>query len=99
MPHLTCRLPHAQYQLLAVDTGHTACHSTPTVPSRRLDELRDYADQLDMGKHTVLLCHHGVRSAQAAAILQKYHDFTTVSNVVGGIDRFSAEVDSGVPRY
>ncbi len=77
---------------------------SPAVPSFfyascRLDELRGHADQLDNGKHTVLLCHHGVRSAQAAAILQKYHDFTKVSNVVGGIDRFSVEVDCGVPRY
>eukprot|EP00891_Asterochloris_glomerata_P009015 jgi/Astpho2/9015/e_gw1.00133.141.1_t len=68
-------------------------------PLSRLDELRGHADQLDKGKHTVLLCHHGVRSAQAAAILQKYHDYTKVSNVVGGIDRFSVEVDCGVPRY
>ena len=67
--------------------------------SCRLDELRGHADQLNKGRHTVLLCHHGVRSAQAAAILQQYHDFTRVSNVEGGIDRFSIEVDSGVPRY
>jgi monothiol glutaredoxin len=43
-------------------------------------------------------CHHGGRS-QAAAEHFAGLGFTNVSNVVGGIDAWSLEVDSEVPRY
>ncbi len=43
-------------------------------------------------------CHHGVRSAQAAAFLLRA-GFTDVHNVAGGIDAWSVEVDPAVPRY
>jgi monothiol glutaredoxin len=43
-------------------------------------------------------CHHGGRS-QAAAEHFAGLGFTNVSNVVGGIDAWSLEVDSEIPRY
>ncbi len=43
-------------------------------------------------------CHHGGRS-QAAAEHFASLGFSNVSNVVGGIDAWSLEVDSDVPRY
>jgi monothiol glutaredoxin len=43
-------------------------------------------------------CHHGGRS-QAAAEHFAGLGFTNVSNVVGGIEAWSLEVDSEVPRY
>jgi len=44
------------------------------------------------------LCHHGGRSAQAAAYFAQ-QGFTDVFNVVGGIDAWSLQVDAGIPRY
>ncbi len=44
------------------------------------------------------LCHHGGRSAQAAEQFRAL-GFSKVSNVTGGIDAWSDEVDSGVPKY
>lgn len=44
------------------------------------------------------LCHHGGRSAQAAAQFQAL-GFGKVYNVVGGIDAWSDDVDNGVPKY
>ncbi len=44
------------------------------------------------------LCHHGGRSAQAAAYFAQ-QGFTDVCNVVGGIDAWSLQVDAGIPRY
>ncbi len=44
------------------------------------------------------LCHHGGRSGQAAEEFRA-QGFGNVFNVDGGIDRWSQEVDGGVPRY
>jgi monothiol glutaredoxin len=44
------------------------------------------------------LCHHGGRSAQAAMHFAQ-QGFTEVYNVVGGIDAWSLQVDTTIPRY
>jgi rhodanese-related sulfurtransferase len=44
------------------------------------------------------LCHHGMRSQQVAAFLAQ-RGFDDVANIAGGIDAWSGEKDSGVPRY
>jgi adenylyltransferase/sulfurtransferase len=45
-----------------------------------------------------VLCHHGMRSAMVADYLRAA-GHTRVLNVMGGIDRWSAEADPAVPRY
>lgn len=54
--------------------------------------------QLDPEKETLVMCHHGVRSAQMCQWLMR-QGFTDVKNVVGGIDAYSTYVDPTVPRY
>ncbi|TBR11373.1 MAG: Grx4 family monothiol glutaredoxin [Lysobacter sp.] len=51
-------------------------------------------------KHTPLafLCHHGRRSAAAAEHFRTL-GFTRLYNIEGGIDAWSQQVDTGVPRY
>lgn len=44
------------------------------------------------------LCHHGARSAQAAAYFRA-QGFVEVYNVVGGIEAWALDVDSSLPRY
>lgn len=53
-----------------------------------------------MPKDTALafICHLGSRSQVAAEHFRK-QGFSNVSNVVGGIDAWSKEVDSSVPQY
>lgn len=46
----------------------------------------------------VFQCHHGQRS-QAAADHFRLRGFTNVHNLVGGIDAWSREIDSAIPRY
>ena len=46
----------------------------------------------------VLHCHHGIRSLDAAAYFLS-QGFTDVKSLSGGIDAWSGEVDSSVPRY
>ena len=47
---------------------------------------------------TIVLCHHGIRSAQMCQWLMS-QGFTQVNNVSGGIDAYSRIVDSSIPRY
>jgi monothiol glutaredoxin len=46
----------------------------------------------------VFHCHHGIRS-RAAAEEAIRRGFVRVYNLEGGIDAWSADVDSTVPRY
>jgi rhodanese-related sulfurtransferase len=47
---------------------------------------------------TLVICHHGMRSAQMCYwLLNK--GFTNVKNVVGGIDAYSLKVDSSIRQY
>jgi len=61
-------------------------------------ELHARLDELDPERTIVCICHHGIRSLQAAAFLVS-HDFPDVMNLEGGLDRWSIEVDPAVPRY
>jgi adenylyltransferase/sulfurtransferase len=46
----------------------------------------------------VVYCHHGIRSLSGAAILQRA-GFENVASLAGGIEAWSLQVDSKVPRY
>ena len=66
------------------------------VPAR-LAELQTAGDG-DGNQPIACLCHHGMRSQQVASYLAQ-NGFSSVVNLQGGIDAWSAEVDPGVPRY
>jgi rhodanese-related sulfurtransferase len=52
----------------------------------------------DLAQPLLIQCHHGGRSGQATAFLLR-NGFTDVTNVAGGIDAWSQEIDPSVPRY
>ncbi|MEA5605947.1 rhodanese-like domain-containing protein [Nostoc sp. UHCC 0252] len=47
---------------------------------------------------TLVLCHHGIRSAQMCQWLIA-QGFTNVQNISGGIDAYSVLVDHSIPQY
>ena len=47
---------------------------------------------------TIVICHHGMRSAQLCQWLS-LRGFSQVQNVMGGIDAYSRLIDSSVRRY
>ena len=55
-------------------------------------------DRLYLEVETIVLCHHGIRSAQMCQWLMT-QGFTNVANVTGGIDAYSRLVDPSIPRY
>jgi len=46
----------------------------------------------------VTMCHHGMRSLDAAAYLRG-HGFANAKSMSGGIDAWSLQIDSEIPRY
>jgi rhodanese-related sulfurtransferase len=54
--------------------------------------------ELDPERETVVVCHHGVRSAQVAMYLARM-GFERVLNLSGGIDAWSTDADPTTPRY
>ena len=61
------------------------------VPSRAHAEL-------DPDAHIVVLCHHGQRSLSVAMWLRG-QGFERAQSLAGGIDGWSREIDTTVPRY
>ena len=54
--------------------------------------------ELDTDRETVVVCHHGIRSAQVAMYLLRM-GFEHVLNLSGGIDAWSEDADPTTPRY
>lgn len=46
----------------------------------------------------VVMCHHGIRSANVCMFLAQ-NGFEKIFNLEGGIDLWSIDVDGNVPRY
>ena len=61
-------------------------------------EIPQRLEELDRQKLTVVHCHHGGRSAQVVQFLRA-HGFAQVTNLAGGIEAWSLEIDPSVPRY
>ncbi len=58
----------------------------------------DIQTRLEPHKETLVLCHHGVRSAQMCQWLTS-QGFSNAINITGGIDAYSMLVDPSVPQY
>jgi rhodanese-related sulfurtransferase len=60
--------------------------------------MQEMMGKWDRGALTVFICHHGVRSMDAAAYFAG-HGFSQARSLHGGIDAWSEEIDPSVPRY
>ena len=61
-----------------------------TIPARQ--------EELDPEASIVCICHHGARSMQVAAFLER-NGFTQVTNLTGGVHAWAQQVDSSMPTY
>ena len=62
-----------------------------------LSEIEERFTELDPGAETVVICHHGARSASVTQALNR-SGFHYVSNLEGGLDAY-ADLDESVGRY
>ncbi|MHC0063975.1 rhodanese-like domain-containing protein [Nostoc sp. UIC 10890] len=67
-----------------------------------LSQFTEWGDQVptlfNPQAETLVLCHHGIRSAQMCQWLIA-QGFTNVQNISGGIDAYSILVDPSIPQY
>lgn len=67
-----------------------------------LSEFREWSadiqSRLNPHAETIVMCHHGMRSAQMCQWLMQ-QGFTNVKNLAGGIDAYASVVDPSIPRY
>jgi rhodanese-related sulfurtransferase len=61
-----------------------------TIPAR--------IDDLDEDAEIVCICHHGARSMQVAAFLER-NGFGKTVNLTGGIHAWALQVDPAMPKY
>jgi rhodanese-related sulfurtransferase len=63
-----------------------------------MGEISDRLAELDPRQDTVVLCRSGGRSMQVAQYLDR-QQFTSVSNLAGGILAWSRDLDPKIPTY
>ncbi len=63
-----------------------------------MQEVPVRLQELDASQPILGLCHHGVRSLQVVAFLER-QGYPHVYNIAGGIDAWAREVDASVPLY
>src|SRR5579863_587108 len=63
-----------------------------------MGEIPSRLSELDPEREVVVVCHHGIRSAQVAGYLSTI-GFQMVFNLTGGIDAWSVSVDPTLARY
>jgi molybdopterin/thiamine biosynthesis adenylyltransferase/rhodanese-related sulfurtransferase len=86
---------------IVIDVREPWEHETAHLPVSTLiplNTLPTRVTELDASRTYALLCHHGMRSESAANWLLQ-HGFTSLINIDGGIDAWSMDVDSTIPRY
>ena len=64
-----------------------------------LGELPRRAHEIRAEGPVVLICHHGVRSAQALGYLRHRLGLTNLLNLRGGVAGWAEQVDPAFPRY
>lgn len=63
-----------------------------------LGELATRYTELPPGVPIVTICHHGMRSLQAAELLGAM-GFGEIASLAGGVDAWAEVIDPGMPRY
>ena len=63
-----------------------------------MQTVPNHIDQIDKSHPTVVICHHGRRSLQVVAFLER-QGFENLHNLQGGIDAWARQVDTRVALY
>jgi rhodanese-related sulfurtransferase len=58
----------------------------------------EIATRFNPAAETLVICHHGLRSAQMCQWLRN-NGFTNVKNIAGGIEAYACSVNPSLPRY
>lgn len=90
-------------QLIDVrELAEIAIASIPGFAILPLSQFNQWAEHITTRfaphQETLVLCHHGIRSAQMCQWLIS-QGFTNVKNITGGIDAYANQCDRGIALY
>jgi len=94
---------HQDLQLIDVrerdEVAIAAIDGFSVLPLSEYDQWSvDFKQRFDPHAETLVLCHHGMRSAQMCQWLIN-QGFTNVKNIGGGIDAYAYVVDPAMAKY
>ena len=84
-----------------IDVREIDEHAIGHVSQARLIPLAEIPNQLSnipQNRPVLIMCHHGGRSMRATQFLRS-KGYVLATNIKGGIDAWSLEVDAEIPRY
>jgi rhodanese-related sulfurtransferase len=84
-----------------IDVREPIEHEMVNIESAELLPLscfNDWIDTLKKDEEIVVMCHHGIRSANVCMFLVR-NGFENVFNLDGGIDLWAKQVDTNLARY
>ena len=98
-PQLASYLEEARPLLLDVREPweFEICHLDGSI-NLPMGQLPGNLDRLQDAGDIVVICHHGIRSLQAAFYLQSHCEGELI-NLDGGVDAWAREVDPAMPVY
>jgi rhodanese-related sulfurtransferase len=78
-------------------------HQTASIPGTNLVPMSQWPPsqeqiQAMQGKRIVVFCHHGGRSLRVTQWLRQ-NGYPETLSMAGGIDDWSCQIDSSIPRY
>jgi rhodanese-related sulfurtransferase len=88
-------------KVLVVDVREPWEHQIASIAGATLVPLNNLPANLKLfegAEEVVIFCHHGMRSLNAAAWLRS-QGVDGARSLTGGIERWSTEIDSSVPKY
>ena len=88
-------------KVLVVDVREPWEHQIASISGATLVPLNTLPANMKMfegAEEVVILCHHGMRSLNAAAWLRS-QGVDGARSLTGGIERWSTEIDPRVPKY
>jgi rhodanese-related sulfurtransferase len=94
-------LTQAETPPLLLDVREPWEYAVAHIEGSQLVPMRDLPHtlhDLDRDREVVVICHHGVRSFQAAYFLER-SGFAKVVNLTGGIHAWARQVDSSMQQY
>ncbi len=63
-----------------------------------MQQIPQRLNELNKEQEIVVICHHGMRSAQVGMFLEQ-NGFKNIINLMGGVAAWAEDVDPKMPRY
>jgi rhodanese-related sulfurtransferase len=98
-----CQLLTSNSDVVLIDVREPSEYEIAKIEGSVLFPMSGIADQLEQlqlyqDKHIIVHCHHGGRSMRVTQWLRQ-NGFPQAQNMAGGIDAWSIQIDTGIPRY